>query len=224
MIKRSISSINQLSNETFVVCVLYLLLQETGSNKIHTEEIAYKCFQLLPEKFRWQLPSKQHLPDMEPARRGLMDARSKHNWVYGHKSKDATKSGWSLTDIGYEIAKNNIYLFDSAENITAGNQNNSYILSYLSRIKQTDIYKNFLDNKLQEIQLSEVAKLLETGLNIQRINEKFFTTFNYAQTYDNNEALLELLIFIQEYFPQHISREIQIKENLRTSKAKNKME
>lgn len=223
---KSISSRRQLDNQTVVTCVLYILFKETGSNKIHTEDIAYRCFELIPEKFRWQTLSKQHIPDIEPARRGLMIARSKHKWVYGHKDNDETKSGWSLTDLGVDIAKKYLPLFEVEEKELAQNKNDVFIVNYLTRIKKNKFCKIFnndeTDTRLFDMNLSDVAQLLETGLDIKRINEKFFETINFAHI--NDPELINFLNFIAENFSKYINRDIQIKENSRSAKSKSKME
>lgn len=67
---------------------------------VHTEDIALKCFELLPDRFSWR--KYPRYPDAEPARSALFDAaKEKHGClVIG----DNRVKGWKLTENGVQYA------------------------------------------------------------------------------------------------------------------------
>ena len=67
---------------------------------VHTEDIALKCFELLPDRFSWR--RYPQYPDAEPARSALFDAaKEKHgSLVIG----DNRAKGWKLSENGVEYA------------------------------------------------------------------------------------------------------------------------
>ncbi len=224
-LSKSFSSKNELPNTNFVVTVLFILLKENPGKKINTEDIAFKCFQMAPQKFCWK--TKPDLPDIEPARRGLMIARNKHQWVYGHRASDIVKEGWSLTDIGIIEAKKYLNLLVADEPLMAENNKNQYIIKYLSRIKQNKFFKLFLNEQIEEnlsiFKFHDLSTLLETSPNKVRVNERFQDTINYASTYGESDILL-FLNYLKDHFPEFIDRNILIKAHTKTEKAKNKIE
>jgi hypothetical protein len=67
---------------------------------VHTEDIALKCFELLPDRFSWR-KYPQH-PDAEPARSALFDAaKEKYGCLV---TGDNRMKGWKLTQNGVEYA------------------------------------------------------------------------------------------------------------------------
>ena len=93
----------RLSDIDIALYALYLLggLQK----RVHTEDVALKCFELVPHKFSWV--KHQQYPDPTPARHALEDAKKEK---YGHlvrgsseKGKAAgTATGWMFTAEGVE--------------------------------------------------------------------------------------------------------------------------
>lgn len=67
---------------------------------VHTEDVALKCFELLPDRFSWRKYPKY--PDAEPTRSALFDAaKEKYGClVIG----DNRTKGWKLTQNGVEYA------------------------------------------------------------------------------------------------------------------------
>jgi len=59
--------LDKLSDKDIVLYALYLL--GGWQKRIHTEDIAFKCFQLAPSKFSWV--KYPHFPDLAPARFAL---------------------------------------------------------------------------------------------------------------------------------------------------------
>lgn len=93
---------------TNVDVTLFALLQLGGFEKrVHTEQIAYKAFELDPARFSWRLKEfrDKRFPDKEPVRIALMDAaKLKYGALVDGRSgveasgKDA--DGWMFTPAG----------------------------------------------------------------------------------------------------------------------------
>jgi len=67
---------------------------------VHTEDIALKCFELLPDRFSWR--KYPQYPDAEPARSALFDAaKEKHGCLV---TGDNRAKGWRLTENGVQYA------------------------------------------------------------------------------------------------------------------------
>jgi len=101
---------NMLSNPEIAVYALALLGGAT--NTVYTEEIAAKCFELLPSRFGWRLPKfrEKGWPDKEVARSALEDAQKdkKHEpWVAGDSARDLADDGWRLAPHGVAWLREN---------------------------------------------------------------------------------------------------------------------
>ena len=99
---------NEISNIEIVVYSLYIL--GGWQERIHTEDIALKCFELVPSKFSW-IKYPEH-PDILPALFALESAAKKSigSLVEGESERKKTiKSvgGWRLTINGIEWIKIN---------------------------------------------------------------------------------------------------------------------
>lgn len=100
--------IAKLSNTDIVLYALYLL--GGGQKRIHTEDIALKCYQLVPSKFSWV--KYPQYPDLAPARFAL-EAAKKPKYgalVTGESERKRTAKsvvGWMLTSNGIQWIKVN---------------------------------------------------------------------------------------------------------------------
>jgi len=100
--------IDTLSDKDIVIYALYVL--GGWRKRIHTEDIALKCYQLAPSKFSWV--KYPEYPDVAPARFALEAAKKLKNQalVKGESErKRATQSigGWMLTTDGIQWIKAN---------------------------------------------------------------------------------------------------------------------
>ena len=88
------------------VAVVVMALTDLGgaSRSVHTEDIAWKAFELAPQSFSWCLQPyrEKELPDKEVARIALADAEKAKNGhlVVGAYNRDTSKDGWRLTPSG----------------------------------------------------------------------------------------------------------------------------
>lgn len=97
-----------LSDKDIAVYALYLL--GGWQKRIHTEDVALKCYELAPSKFSWVKYSQY--PDLTPARFAL-EAAKKQKYgalVKGESERKRTSKnigGWMLTASGIEWVKAN---------------------------------------------------------------------------------------------------------------------
>jgi hypothetical protein len=100
--------IDTLSDKDIAIYALYLL--GGWQKRVHTEDIALKCYELAPSKFSWV--KYPQYPDATPARFAL-EAAKKQKYgalVKGESERKRTSKnigGWMLTDNGIEWAKAN---------------------------------------------------------------------------------------------------------------------
>lgn len=100
--------IDTLSDKDIVVYALYVL--GGWRKRIHTEDIALKCYQLAPFKFSWV--KYPEYPDVAPARFALEAAKKLKNkaLVKGESERKRTAQrigGWMLTTDGIQWIKAN---------------------------------------------------------------------------------------------------------------------
>jgi hypothetical protein len=98
-----------LSDKDIAVYALYLL--GGWQKRIHTEDVALKCYELAPSKFSWV--KYPQFPDLTPARFALEAAKKPKNGalVKGESERKRTPSnigGWMLTADGIKWASANM--------------------------------------------------------------------------------------------------------------------
>jgi hypothetical protein len=140
------------ANREMVVYVLYVLGGAT--KKCHTEDIAFKCFELWPSVFSWT--KYPQYPDKEVVRFGLTDARKEKygNLVDGRAGqtrgqsaktgRQPTSDGWLLTDIGVKWIEENKSRFESAGNITKDHRQKS--LQFLKKVRRHKVFALYDDS------------------------------------------------------------------------------
>lgn len=98
----------ELTNIEMILYALYLKGGET--KKIHTEDVALKCFKLSPSRFSWIKHPKY--PNLESVRRPLISARSKENGSlvsgrHGKTKENQVSDGWIFTPNGIDWIEKN---------------------------------------------------------------------------------------------------------------------
>lgn len=141
-------------NRHLAVYALYVLGGDT--KRIHTEDIALKCFELFPHSFSW-VNYPQH-PDKDIARIALCDARKaqygalvegRAGQARGLSAKTKRKpavDGWRLTSSGVLWIKENQ---DNIERFVGSGQAKEHrqkILRELKRIKDHPLYTQYMES------------------------------------------------------------------------------
>jgi hypothetical protein len=98
------------------VAVYALSLLGGAHQKVHTEDVAQKCLEIAPDRFRWE---KYKYPDKELVRKALFHASEKKNGSLvtgraGIEQRGKTRDGWQLTPAGAAWIHANEKLFERA--------------------------------------------------------------------------------------------------------------
>jgi hypothetical protein len=100
----------ELNNLEISLFALYKLGGIT--QKVHTEKIAFECFNLAQERFSWRLKEFNKFPDKSPVRFALEQAKKEEygNLVIGKAGGDfagSEREGWRFTPVGAKWIKEN---------------------------------------------------------------------------------------------------------------------
>lgn len=168
-----------LSNVDIVVYALYRL---GGADKrIHTEKIAYECFQLAKKRFSWRLPEFTKYPDKEPVRISLRDAaKEKHGQLVqgrsGVESSGKELDGWVLTPSGASWITENRDRIENELDVSGAGTKRPDALRIKKRFYQDPAFKKFLQfGSLQQVTQYEFTDILNCTPDASRItvNKKF---------------------------------------------------
>lgn len=151
---RIATSIEQIPNRELVVYALYLLGGD--SNSVHTEDIAIKCFELLPSSFSWvkypQFPDKDIVRvALTDARKesygGLVEGRSGQKRGQSAKTqRDPVEDGWMLTTTGIHWVRENRAELDRVVGSGQVKEHRQRLLKQLKRIRDHALFGYYTDN------------------------------------------------------------------------------
>ncbi len=91
---------NELKSMHIAVYALFLL--GGAHQKVHTEDLAQKCLEIAPDRFRWE---KYNYPDKELVRKALFHASEAKNGALvvgraGIDQRGKSRAGWQLSPAG----------------------------------------------------------------------------------------------------------------------------
>jgi len=97
------------------IAVYALSLLGGAHRKVHTEDIAQKCLEIAPDRFKWE---GYNYPEKELVRKALFHASESRNGALvsgrtGMEQRGKSRDGWQLTPAGAEWIRNNETLFKS---------------------------------------------------------------------------------------------------------------
>jgi hypothetical protein len=95
------------------IAVYALSLLGGAHRKVHTEDIAQKCLQIAPDRFKWE---KYDYPEKELVRKALFHASEVKNGAFvtgrtGMEQRGKSRDGWQLTPAGAAWVRENEALF-----------------------------------------------------------------------------------------------------------------
>lgn len=138
------------ANRELVVYCLYVAGGAT--ERVHTEDLALKCWELFPDSFSWT--KYPQYPDKDIVRVALTDARKEKYGAHvsgrvegktpgvGHGDPE----GWLLTDKGLEWVKGNLNLFGDD---TAKHERKAHRQLLLRRVKElttSELFRRFAES------------------------------------------------------------------------------
>ena len=217
---------NQLPKDIFLTTVIYILCRGKVGKKVHSEEIAKQAHKYRKNDFSWI--SDNNIPDLDRLYRSLTKAKE-NNWIYGSVSRKdeqtyIEKDGWFLQPGGCTVAEKYHSLFEKSEDVeyyhTKLKSESDLIIS---NIKNSQTYKNFVNNNILEITEYELSKMLEVSPNNERrLNQKFNTLLQMAPL-SGDKKLEELIIEIKNKFPKIINSENLIRAFSKVGRSKKKI-
>ncbi len=98
------------------IAVYALSLLGAAHRKVHTEDIAQKCLEIAPDRFRWE---KYDYPEKELVRKALFHASEARNGAFvtgrtGMEQRGKSRDGWQLTPAGAAWVRENEALFPTS--------------------------------------------------------------------------------------------------------------
>lgn len=135
------------ANRELVVYGLYVAGGAT--ERIHTEDLALKCWELFPDSFSWTKYAQY--PDKDIVRVALTDARKEKygalvvGRVEGHAAGpgNAEPEGWLLTEKGLTWVKENAHLFGDDGTKHERKAHRQLVLRRVKELKTSDLYHRF---------------------------------------------------------------------------------
>jgi len=126
------------------IAVYALYLSGGISMKIHTDDIAAKCYDLSPDNFSWDTPKYHGWPHWEKARKALSDCtRASDNRV------QSNRGSWSLTDHGLswvKCHKNDLQELERSKHNGAKKIDATKAARTRTRIAASPLYRRYKDD------------------------------------------------------------------------------
>lgn len=157
----------ELSNVDIALFALYKLGGDTAP--MHTEDVALKCFELLPERFCWK--KYPQFPELDPARFGLEDAAKPR---YGKLARQVFRNiagkrqvHWVLTPAGLEHVRARLNVLERLEtgSVTRGSERTEEN-RFIAQIRRHISFKKFFKTgRCDGIEKYEFTDLLRCSLD-----------------------------------------------------------
>ncbi|MBI4668353.1 MAG: hypothetical protein HY747_04070 [Elusimicrobia bacterium] len=181
----------------YAVCILDGILK-----RVHTEDIALKCFELAPDSFSWiKYPE---YPDKEVVRSALVDARDKKCGVLlqgrsgkglgqlGRTKAPPNPDGWMLTAAGVKWIKKNEKRISTLLKVRQPNIWRQELRRKLARLQNHTLFQNYKDQpKTFNPSLGDMAEYYQCRVDSERAvwEKRFSSVRNIAQAADNSSLL-----------------------------------
>ena len=138
------------ANRELVVYALYV--SGGGMERVHTEDLALKCWELFPDSFSWT-KYPQH-PDKDIVRVALTDARKEKygalvaGRVEGHVAvgRHAEPEGWLLTENGLAWVREHLSLFGDQPGNHERKSHRQLLLRRIKDLKTAELYRRFTES------------------------------------------------------------------------------
>ena len=191
-VAQNADGLEKISNVEIAVYALYLC--GGVDKKIHTEHVAQRCYELIPERFSWRL---YQLPDKEPARVALYDAMKdeKGGLVQGRAGSEAKGKeldGWVLTRSGVKWLKANEARIASLLKGPKKETSRQEREKFQTRITDSPAYKKFLaDGSVDLIKDFEFTELLRCSpdASAETMQKKFDALIRKAEEVESKLAI-----------------------------------
>ena len=186
-----------------VVYALYLLGGD--SKRIHTEDIALKCYELFPHSFSWS--KYKDFPDKDIVRVALTDARKERfgplaegrsgqkTGLTGKTSRRPVEDGWMLTPIGVDWIRKNLAKFEMGAKQTKDHR--QQLLRQLKLIREHRLFSSYICNPSSfSPAIGDIADLLRCRVDAEE--EVWLARFQKAILLAKSAAQPDVSDFIEK--------------------------
>jgi len=192
-----------ISSKDITLYALYLL--GGWQKRVHTEDIALKCFKLAPSLFSWV--KYPEYPDIQPVRFALEKSK---DLVLGESERSQKKDsigGWMLKDNGVDWINANISRIEASlgKHKPTGNRLDSD--RKIKALLKSEAYQKYLTKKEQaKIAFPEFTESLICTVNTQRevIVDRIESLLSIAEE-SNIEKVSEYLKFCKKLFASNLN-------------------
>lgn len=190
--------------KSMYIAVLALSLMGGIGQKVHTEDIAQKCLEIAPDRFKWE---RYNYPDKELVRKALFHASEEQNGRLvtgrsGIEQRGKSRDGWQLTPSGAAWLRQNESMLTSITASGHGRVSKREADRFLKNIRAESAFRIFV----QHGTLSDVSPYMFTDLlncspdaSVDTIRIKFDRLLSFAELV-NDRAVLEFLKSCEERF------------------------
>lgn len=201
-------------NRELVVYALYLLGGDT--ERVHTEDIALKCFELFPASFSW-VKYPQH-PDKDIVRVALTDARKgqygalvegragQKGGLTAKTSRKPVDDGWVLTSPGIDWIKENLANLQRFAGGGRVKEHRQKVLRHLKRIREHRLFAQYLDSPDRFFpMLGQIADLLRCRVDAEPDiwQRRFEKIRRQAESADQQDLLDFIMKCERAYLKEH---------------------
>jgi hypothetical protein len=205
------SKIANLSDKDIVLYALYIL--GGWQKRIHTEDVALKCYEIAPSKFSWV--KYPHYPDLAPARFALEAAKKPEYGalVKGESERKRTvKSigGWMLTDKGIQWIRSNKVRIEKYLNKPLPTGTRLPAERKLKELLKGEAFKKFREQgERAEISHAEFADSLICTVNTRPevLNDRIDQLYSIAEKLEEEE-IKHYLNFCRGKFASLLKQEV----------------
>ena len=199
-----------LSNITVAVYVLFIL--GGWHRRVHTEDIAVKCFELVPTRFSW-VKYRQY-PDLLTVWYALSDAEKARygKLVIGGSERKRGKgtdgaTGWRLSDNGIEWIKANKERIEAALFGSKPPQNRLTEERRLKSLMNSSAFKKYLAaGRESDISHAEFCESLICTVNTKpEILSERIEQLHSAAIMLNQDSIKQYLDFCRKHFSRQLS-------------------
>ena len=195
-----------LSNVDVVVFALAELGGAAGD--VPHERVAYKAFELAPDRFSWSLPEYSHLPDKDTARVALEDARKAK---YGRLVVGSERHGhWRLSETGASWLGLNGQRIGDALHVRPSlpGQKPRDVARTISALKSHAVFREFEQGHLDELPVQALTSLLgcSPDASPRVIRSRFDVLATSAEASGDSQARA-LVAELRQRFPSLLAKE-----------------
>lgn len=162
------------ANRELVVYSLYVAGGAT--ERVHTEDLALKCWELFPDSFSWT--KYPQYPDKDIVRVALTDARKQKYGAFVSGRVEGKPSGvahtepegWLLTDKGLGWIKDNLSSFGDDATKHERKAHRQLLLRRAKELMTSELYRRFTESKNSfSLSIGELAAFLKCRVDANEV-------------------------------------------------------